>query len=386
METPEPDRLIGLDVYLSQTEGIGGRIKEEPEDFLVEEITPEDRILEIGKELKPTAGEGDYTTFTLEKTNWDVMRAIKAIANGCNVSRKRFKFAGTKDRRAISAQRVSAWKVPVEVLEKIKVKDLVLRDFSHSEEPTNLGSLNGNRFTVSIRGVVSHADERIERILSELGGKFPNFFGHQRFGTRINTHLVGKAILNGDFKEAAMVYLADPGTGSEPKEALDARKKLKETEDFKEALVEFPKYLGYEKSMLNRLVNYPNDYIGAFREMPKKLRWMFIHAYQAYIFNLSLNGYIKQKKIPEELPLVGYESTADKTSEKILEKEKIEKEAFKTPSMPELASKGEMRAAMCEYKDFEIMNFKGKDSNIRVRFVLPPGSYATMLLRELMKN
>jgi len=386
MKTPEQDRLIGVDGYLSQTEGMGGRIKDQPEDFLVEEITPDNLILEIGKELKPKASEGDYTTLTLEKTNWDVMRAIKALAKGCNVSRKRFKFAGTKDRRAITTQRISAWKVPIETLEKVSIKDLVLRDFSHSEEPINLGSLNGNRFTILIKDVVGDADKRINKTLSELNGKFPNFFGHQRFGSRLNTHLVGKAILKGEFKEAAMIYLADPGNSSEPKEALEARKRFKEKEDFGAALTTFPKYLGYEKSMLNHLVKHPNDYVGAFREMPKKLRWLFIHAYQAYVFNLSLSEYMKKKNIPDELPLVGYECAADEISKKVLKKEKIEREAFKTPSMPELASKGENRAAICEYKDFEIMDFKEKDSNIRVRFVLSSGSYATMLLRELIKN
>ncbi|MBN2517703.1 MAG: tRNA pseudouridine(13) synthase TruD [Candidatus Altiarchaeota archaeon] len=386
MKTPEPDRLIGLGVYLSKTKGIGGRIKEAPEDFLVEEITPEGRILEIGKEQKPQSSGGDYTTFTLEKTNWETLRAIKMIARGCNTSRKRFKFAGTKDRRAISTQRVSAWKVPVDTLGRVGIKDLVLRDFAHSQEPINLGSLSGNRFTVVIRGVETGADKKIQDILNKLGGKFPNFFGQQRFGTRFNTHLVGKAILSGDFKEAAMLYLADPGCGSEPEEALEARDKLRESGDFKQALLEFPKYLGYEKSMLNHLVNTPNDYIGALRKLPKKLRWMFIHAYQAYIFNIALSQHIKECEIPEKLQLVGYGSPPDDFIDALLAREGIEKGAFKIRPMPELSSEGEIRDSLSEYKDFEITDFKEKDANITVRFILASGSYATMLLRELMKT
>jgi tRNA pseudouridine13 synthase len=378
------DERVGISGYLSESLGIGGIIKDEPGDFLVEEITPEGRVLEVGSAMEFEPGEGDYTYFTLQKNNWDTMRAVKAISKACNVSHKRFKFAGTKDRRAITVQRVSAWKVSIEQLQKIKIKDLELRDFCHGEEPINLGTLKGNRFTILIRGVEKDADKKVDRIVDELKGGFPNFFGQQRFGNRLNNHDVGREILRGNFKEAVMIYLSD-GEG-EPEEARKARGRIRGGKAWKQALKEFPDYLGYEKSVLNHLAQYDTDYIGALRELPKKLRWIFVHAYQGYIFNIALSGCIEKGRIPKELPLVGYESKLGKVTKKLLECDGISREQFNVASMPEMSSKGELRQCLSKFKDFGIFDFNEGDSNIRVKFELPPGSYATMLLRELMKS
>lgn len=377
------DGEIGILTYLSKTKGIGGAIKENPADFLVEEITPKGVVLEIGRHQEFQDSEGEYTHFTLEKNNWDTIRALKTVARACNVSQKRLNFAGTKDRRAISTQRVSAWNVPRETLEKVSVKDLQLRDFSKASQPINLGDLIGNRFTAVIHGAPKDAEKAVKKIVEELDGKTPNFFGSQRFGLRLNNHKVGKLIIKGDFEGAMTSYLCD--TGGEPEKATRAREELRETKDFKKAFQEFPKYLGMEKSVLNHLSKTPNDYIGAMRVLPKKLRWLFIHAYQGYIFNLALSRYIESGKIPDELPQVGYTTKPDEVTTAVLEGEGMKPEEFKIKPMPEMSFEGASRKSLVEFKEFEILGFNETDSNITLRFVLPPGAYATVLLRELMK-
>ncbi len=382
-ENPRPESTIGLRTYLSKTEGIGGALKGEPEDFIVEEITPAGIILEVGKSQEFPEGSGDYTHFTLEKKNWDTMRAVKEVARACRVSHSRIKFAGTKDRRCISAQRMSMWKVPAETLSKVRIKDITLRDFCLSSEPVNLGESSGNRFTVNINGVGKDADKKTEKIVKELDGSIPNFFGAQRFGIRMNNHVVGKHILKGQFKEAVMSNLCD--VGGEPEEAARAREELRKTEDFKTAFHTFPDYLGFEKSVLNHLIQKPTDFVGALRVVPKKLRLMFVHSYQGYIFNEALSEYIEKGERPKELPMVGYDIELDEVTKRILEREGMRKEDFKIPSMPEMSMKGEMRDAFVEFKGFEIVGFNEGEANLRVRFSLPPGAYATMLLRELIK-
>jgi tRNA pseudouridine13 synthase len=375
---------LGLELYASSCQGMGGRIKSEPEDFIVEEIS-EDGILEVGVDKGDKLDEPkEYTTFTLEKKNWEALRAINMLSKKCGSSRKRFKFAGTKDRRSVSTTRVSAWKIPPERLKAVNLKDISLHDFAYSDEPVNLGCLKGNRFTITILGVSDDADKRVSKVVKELDGKAPNFFGTQRFGNRHNTHKVGRAILQGDFEKAVMMYLTD--TGDEPEAAMLARKELAETQDFKKALLTFPDYLGYEKSLLNHLVNYQNDYIGAMRKLPKKLRWLFVHAYQGYIFNRALSGHIKESEYPESLVLMGKESEADKRSLKILEEDGLSPSSFNVSAMPECSSRGETRQCFISFWDFKVMDFNKKENKIILRFSLPPGSYATVLLRELMKN
>jgi len=395
IKPPVLELSVGMELYKSNTEGTGGKIKQIPEDFLVEEIMPDGRILELDKGVKFNGGEKkEYLHFTLQKYNWDTMRAVKVISNRLNVSRKRFGFAGTKDKRALTTQRVSVWNISIEDLQKVRIRDIILRDFSYSDERITLGDLWGNRFTVVIRNLElddNTLKERINSVSDELDGKIPNFFGVQRFGTiRPITHLVGKEILERNFERAVMIYLTDIYEG-ESEESKEARKFLSETEDFQEALKRFPKHLGYENSMLNFLAKTPTDFIGALRKLPKKLRWMFVHAYQAYVFNKALSQYIREGTEIEKLPLAGFEIKLDEITSRILEKEKISQENFKISEMPELSSEGMYRDCFIGIKGFEIPEISDEELNegkkkMTIRFSLSKGSYATTVLREFMKN
>jgi len=406
MSKIKPPRIefeVGIGAYKSKTLGIGGRIKEIPEDFIVEEITLEGRILEADLNFDSNATNSDkicddaemeYLHFTLQKRNWDTLRAIREISKRLKISRKRFGFAGTKDKRAVTTQRVSVWRKTIHDLEKIRITDIVLRDFKYRNERINLGDLWGNRFTIRIRNIDLEHDEivdRISRIINELDGKIPNFFGPQRFGTtRPITHLVGKEILKGNFERAVMLYIAEV-FDEESRESRDARAILKENMDFKSALRKFPKYLGYEKAMLNFLVRNSNDFIGALRRLPKRLRMMFIHAYQSYIFNKSLSRYIIDGIFVEKLPLVGYETEIDEITSEILEEEGISREHFRVNRMPELSSRGSYRDCFVDFKNFKLISIENDKLNegklsVVIQFSLPRGSYATILIRELTKN
>lgn len=377
------DDQIGILAHLSKSDGIGGKIKEVPEDFVVEEITEDGRVLETNKEIGFEDEDGEYLHFTLQKKNWDTIRALKIVSKRLSVSHKRIKFAGTKDRRGITTQRASVWNVAKERLEKVNIKDIEILDISQGKEAISLGMLAGNRFTINIRDVSGDARERVQNIVEELDDITPNFFGSQRFGIRLTNHIIGRHILQGEFKGAVMEYLC--GMGREPDDATAARKKLAETEDFKEALLTFPDYLGYEKSILNRLIKEPTDFIGALRNLPKKLRLMFVHSYQGYVFNRALSEYIKVGDIPDSIPLVGKGCDCDKIVADILEEEGMLEENFTVKSMPEMSLDTLQRKAKIPFSDFAVVDFNEKESNIWVRFCLPPGAYATVLLREIMK-
>ena len=379
------EKQVGILRYLSDTEGIKGSIKQTPDDFIVCEITPEGTVLKPGKNETFEDKGGDYTHFTLEKRDWNTMRAVSEISKRVGVSRKRFKFAGTKDRKALTVQRVSAWKVSKENLEKVRLKDIELRDFSKSDEPVNLGCLQGNYFMINIDGV-EEGLKRTKSIVKELDGKVPNFFGLQRFGNRLNNHIVGRKLLKGSLEEAAMEFLCGGRENEENENAREAREAFEKSRDVKGALNDFPNYLGYEKSVLNHLAVVPTDYAGALRRLPKKLRWMFVHAYQAYIFNHALSRHIKEGNAPEELPLVGSESAVDDTTAQILLDEDIKKEEFEIKPMPELSSKGEFRRSFITFKEFKAEDLNPATQKIRVSFKLGKGSYATSVLREFMKN
>jgi tRNA pseudouridine13 synthase len=251
---------------------------------------------------------------------------------------------------------------------------------------------------------------------------FPNYFGEQRFGSiRKNTHLVGKAIISGNFKEAVLGYLTYIDEGEET-EGKEARKKLAAEGDFKRALEYFPGYLGYELTLLNYLSSYPTDYVNAMRKLPRGLSLMFVHAYQSYLFNKALNMRISErgtstaagdlvcgmdsfgfpdtanaervvdvseseKKIEkgELFPaseIVGYETKeVGSYEQQIMEEEGIKKEDFLIHSFPEISSKGSRRCSFAPLKNFR---FSQEDAVGRFTFSLQGGAYATSAMREFV--
>jgi tRNA pseudouridine13 synthase len=233
--------------------------------------------------------------------------------------------------------------------------------------------------------------EVIDECASQIEDKgVPNYFGYQRFGVmRPNTHLVGRMLLEGDIKGAVMSYLVDYYEG-ERDDAREARKELGETMDFKQALNTFPKRLGYERNMIDHLYKHPTDFAGAFRRLHKKLRQMFVHGCQSYIFNLILSRMLEEEMEIKEgvIPLFGYRSHFSAGGQgvierDVLEEEKIGLEKFKLSSMPELSSRGSIRDASMEA---DVSYLFLEDGSIVFNFFLPKGNYATMVMREFMKT
>jgi len=389
--------------YLSTSPGIGGEIKRSPLDFKVEEITPDGTILELYKTIERPDSGSKYTHFVLQKKDWSTSSALKRISKALHVGQKRFSYAGTKDKVAVTTQRVSVFEVPKEKLNSLALMDLQVNGAWGAKDKIQLGDLLGNRFQIVWHGSEEDAEEKVARTSEELGGKFPNYFGIQRFGsTRQNTHRIGELLLRRQFQEAAMHFLAEVGN-EEHEGARAARAKLLESRDFQTALKEFPKHLKLERTMLAHLAEKPDEYIGAFRKLPRYTLLLFVHAFQSYLFNESLSERIKDGMVrledgefycasnshgfPEvDKPgmdwlcgkLLGYNSQPNQREIELLEKHQISLDAFKIKEMPELSSKGNYRPLLAPVKDFQF-----KDNVFT--FSLSAGSYATSALREFMK-
>lgn len=426
INSSDEERSIGLEVYYTDTKGIGGKLRKSAEDFVVCEIS----------EPPPANEDGEYTIVKLKVKNWETNRLIRQLSRRLGISRKRIGFGGTKDRRAITTQLFSI-KAPLKDVENINLKDMEIAGAYTSARGLNLGDLKGNAFDIIIRDIQCSKSE-IERLVSETQGElstifgFPNFFGHQRFGAlRPNTHIVGRKLIEGDFRGAVYAYLGNP-TQIEGAEAFDARSSIGDGVNYAEALKIFPKHLSFERAMLNHLVKNEDDFIGTITTLPNNLTMMFVHAYQSYLFNRILSKRIESKLSPAEpeigdivLPLdskglpdhkKGIDVNEDNIEKvrkkiaqnkaylsalvpgaegriasgaqgeierKVVEEEGISPEDFIIPQIRELSSKGRRRAMVSPMKNFE---YKVEKDGIRMRFELPKGCYATSLLREFMKT
>jgi len=407
--------LLGMKYYASDAEGIGGQLRVDPADFIVEEIPL----------IKKGGSSGPYLICRLTKTNWELQHAIKEIAKRLGISHRRIGWAGTKDRNAVTRQLISIYNITGDQVSEVRLKDITLEPVGQSNEALSLGDLLGNRFDIMIRDCQpADLDTRVHATSETVCQAVPNYFGLQRFGaTRPVTHLVGEWILRGDYEKAVMTYvgLAFPG---EPDHVRSVRTAFSETRDIQAALFDLPPQMSYERAMLHYLYTHPDDYQGALHELPPKLLSMFVSAFQSYIFNCALSqrfddgGSLTEPRAGDRLIFAnGRTDTVTGTNSNTvsihIRRGRCSialfmpgKEQYETKSDGELATQSLLADFEITARDFERASafvrtkFDGAwrpvalrtdiessviQNDVRLKFSLPPGHYATTVCREFMK-
>ena len=136
----------------------------------------------------------NYCWFVLYKENKDTMDAINLLSKLLKIKPGMFGYAGTKDRRVITTQWVSVYRVRAEQLQNLNstLRNLCVGNFRYCKEPLKLGSLSGNQFIVTLRNVTGDHSTIEESLESLKVNGFINYFGLQRFGTTsVPTHKIG---------------------------------------------------------------------------------------------------------------------------------------------------------------------------------------------------
>mgnify|MGYP002621445908 CR=1 FL=1 len=279
------------------------------------------------------AGQGDYLHFTLYKENKDTMDAVNTIARLLKVKASNFGFAGTKDRRAATVQRISVYRQKIKNLIWLnsRVPNVKVGDFEYCKEPLQLGQHGGNEFVIVLKNchpvaaygmdftliqrmkMIQQAVECGLAYLKRHG--YINYYGLQRFGTHtIGTHYLGMKILKGDLEgfiedilhvdeHLITEVLNSPNTPPpitankdtrEGREAQNNRDELnrargittwKLTKNADKALEFLPKRYSSECAIIRHLGKAPKDFNGAVLSITRGLRMMYIHAYQSYVWN-----------------------------------------------------------------------------------------------------
>ncbi|PWZ15949.1 Pseudouridylate synthase 7 [Zea mays] len=218
----------------------------------------------------------NVTRFHLYKENKDTHEALGVIGKLAGVQPRSFGFAGTKDKRAVTTQQVTVFKVHASRLAALNSKLTGIRvgDFSYVKEGLALGRLRGNHFAITLRNVIAESADDINAAVNGLSKNgFINYYGLQRFGSgSVPTHFVGAALLRGEWRHAVSLIL---GT----------RVHYKWHVDVDAALRGMPRHLTVERAILQRLKNYPGNYLQALMAIPKALRLMYVHSYQSYLWN-----------------------------------------------------------------------------------------------------
>jgi tRNA pseudouridine13 synthase len=167
--------------------GIGGRIKQAPEDFEVEEIPAYE-----------ASGSGSFLYLWLEKRDMGAEFFIRRLARRLDLPPAEVGTAGLKDRHAVTRQWVSVPDRAAERLNQLEGEGIRLLDVRRHGNKLKPGHLHGNRFRILVRDPDAAAGERLGPLLDQLRRDgLPNFYGPQRFGRGGETARLGLGLLRG---------------------------------------------------------------------------------------------------------------------------------------------------------------------------------------------
>lgn len=285
---------------------------------------------------------GEYCHFTLYKENRDTMEVLNLLARLLKLKSggKAFSFAGTKDRRAVTAQKCAAHMIRADRLAGLNnggehgLRGARLGDFEYKPYGLSLGDLKGNEFVITLRQAQSlDASVTLEAAVKTCvdavkRSGFANYYGLQRFGSfDVTTSDIGVYLLRGDWRGAVdkilsyNALLCDQPVENENKFSRDDRERAEackiyhDTYDFSRASSTMPRKFVAESAILRYFAErgMPGDgkgkgldYLGAMQAIPRSLRIMYAHAYQSFVWNHVTSARLRMSRtavLPGDLVL-----------------------------------------------------------------------------------
>jgi len=171
------------------------------EDFRVEELP-----------RTAPSGSGDHVRFEIEKRGLSTAEAVRRVAGALGVRPADVGFAGHKDARAVTRQALSVEHVDPARVRALDVPGVRVLGADRHRTKLRAGELAGNRFRIVLRETAVERVADAGAALDELERRgLPNYFGPQRFGHRGDTARIGRALLERDFAAAARLIAGSPG-------------------------------------------------------------------------------------------------------------------------------------------------------------------------------
>lgn len=384
-----------------------------------------------------------YAVYALRKRGIDTAHALGAIRK---MTGARLKPLGLKDASAATTQYVCSTGAAGRRLRDISASRFGLVFSGYTKRPLTKKQMLGNRFRIRISGDWSGhgsgnngGDATAAATAPDPSGfaayadSVPNFYGYQRFGSgRPVTHMVGGAVTRGDYDEAVRLIL-EYASPYDTRERREIRENLADPALYAQSARRLPPGMDTEKTVLEGLARH-GDPLRALRAVPLLLRRLYVSAYQSYVFNRTLSaaiaageslldpepgdvcfdrngvlhkydgtshavagsggkngreadahgGLVRVRDDAVAIPIVGY-SYYSKTRfapyvSDILVDEGVKPRAFFLNEMQEASGEGGFRDAV-----IQCSGYAWHDDAKTVEFSLARGSFATMLLRELIK-
>ncbi|MDP6980908.1 MAG: tRNA pseudouridine(13) synthase TruD [Myxococcota bacterium] len=318
------------------------RIKVRPEDFAVDEIP-----------LYEPSGEGGHTFVRIEKRMRSTEQVVGDLARKLDVARRDVGYAGRKDRVAVTRQWLSVPDCDPERVQEVDLEDARVLEAVRHGHKLRTGHLKGNRFEIRVEGVGASEQEAAAREAERIAREgFPNRFGDQRFGRAGDNPERGRDVLLGKRR---------------PRDRREARFLVSalQSEVFNRVLAERP--LGLAEVEFGD-VAMRHESSGLFH-----VEDVEVDSERARNFEISATGPIFGTKMKEP------QGAPHAREVQVLEAMGVGPSSSIRPPRG-IRLRGTRRSLRVRPEDFV---FEREGDGIRLRFSLPPGSFATVLLEEI---
>lgn len=340
-EQPEP--------YLTaEIPGIGGRMRTSPEDFQVTE-----------RPLYLPCGEGEHLYLTVTKRGLSTPDLVRRLSSVLGIKTQAIGVAGLKDARAVTTQLLSLQGVSADHVARLKLDEqiLAIAVLGRHRNRLRTGHHAGNRFRLVIRDIADHAADAVPAVLERLVRRgVPNYFGPQRQGKKGENYQTGLALLH----------------DSRRRNAMSRASRMWYLNSYQSFL--FNRLLAKRIATIDRL--FTGDWAmkldngacfqveDAEKERPRADR-----------FEISPTGILFGSRVSWAAGEPG------RIEEAVVAEAGTTKDLL-VAAAKECGFRGERRALRVPLAELE---WTLTDHVLTLSFALPPGAYATSVLRELMK-
>ena len=336
---------MALPYLTHEVDPIEAELPSEPEDFVVDEVSAYSPI-----------GSGDHVFVRLEKRDLTTRDAVRTLCATLGVDPARAGWAGLKDRRAVTRQWVSLFGTTPEAIRQVRLEGIRVLDAERHPHKLRTGHLRANRFRIRLRGFDDRRLADLRLVLSRLKSEgLPNYYGQQRFG-----HW-------GDNAERALRWVR----GEEPAPRHGFHRKL-QMSALQSAL--FNRCLG-ERMRTSKL----GDVLVG--EVAKKHVTGGVFVVQDAV---QAQARADRWEISPTGPMYGAKMRWPAADRRALEERVLSESglSFEQLSKWKRIAPGARRFIRVPLEDLDL---ERETRGVVLSFTLPAGSYATILLREIVK-
>jgi tRNA pseudouridine13 synthase len=383
--------------------------------------TPSDFVVREESRLALSALPSTHAIYRLSKTSWDTFDLIDLLARRLGVKTAAIGIGGMKDRHGSTEQMISVRGLATPP-RSVADANFTLSFAGWSDGPVSARDVRGNRFEITLRDL-AEAEARLIVHNAPVTARegFPNYFDEQRFGSaRHGAGFMGKEMFLGRREKALRLYF----TPSKHDDQKTRRMKKCVIENWGKWSACAGLGFGEYGRVLAYLAENHRAYHRALEVIDRRFLLFVLNAYQSFLFNELLARWLRalsaEHRFPlrpvkyafgafeyyEELPpgaapalratvlpVPGWDTVSDDARVReilsgILAEEGIGLSDLRVRQMSRIRVGGVPRAAVVVPEDLVVEPpapddlYPGKQKAL-LRFFLPRGSYATLLIKRL---